>query len=853
MGIERESIQKRAEALPEELKNNLTELSREGRVEDFFDTLTKFGISATEQTEYASHFMQELREGLKIISWNKERLMYTAALVEHTIMSSNPNPASSENLVRNYLVFCRIFKNQEGVLPRFGQFSYIMRAVFSGVVTKDEIFQRINDHKTFGESDISQEEINAFYEDTLAQINQIETEVGQAIIDARAVASELKRTTPEATEEERREKGVVWSGKYSEPKEYIFPNYTFQTGNRRGLNTAVGRSSWEPMFLAFMDMANGKMEEGVNLQAGLSEEQKKETIKRKRIELLYEPFEFPVGIKKTEDGQERAVIYILDFIDINRWRAIEIKGPLTPTAAEKIKAFKKYYIDQDFSDLPEDQKIVMMGLVAEKLEEVKRWCKKNNYPVFDHFTDYQVFGAQRWDFEFNNFNSYKQPVDTRVIPQSTQESLQTGLIKFIEDKFPNLKPQGYINADDLPKLIKINKDQAKKSGEKYIVEKALNTEPFMPAEWVENYFRKNGVNKDFDEFDREVYKYIFNTVPISNADIERCNKSTRALLDLDKLRDILKLIVWAPEDERKKKMRSGVSFYVPLPNKLDLSSSASVLKDIYTGFNSYVAAHSKGENPMLGFRAAMRAMSDLIEGGYDKKHSRLQTNYFQIKDVVDLDWADLETLQWESFLGKNTSKILGKRFNELRTLFTQKTYEISDITSIDKQIQHLIDAPRSTPDMFFDSFFLFANKVALAEKLPRNIRDIISLKISLVEVLNKEYMEPTTDLLKNLYDSLIDKFGTKEEIARGLSSSPGSIITYEECLTFIKTISLIPMSIEEMQNAKFLLSISQLVNLVDSTLKSLLGDKYESCERAIQETLRSEQFQALKSKAQAAT
>ena len=66
------------------------------------------------------------------------------------------------------------------------------------------------------------------------------------------------------------------------------------------------------------------------------------------------------GIKNN--GMEKSVIYRLDFIDINRWRAIEVKGPLTPKGAEKIRLFKKYYVEGDFSDLPEDKRILMRFL-----------------------------------------------------------------------------------------------------------------------------------------------------------------------------------------------------------------------------------------------------------------------------------------------------------------------------------------------------------------------------------------------------------------------------------------------------------------------------------------------------------
>lgn len=575
------SIEERVSSLEIDLKLKLQRLSQEGKIEEFFNTLNQYGISLSEQQEYASHFMREFKIGLRFISWTKERLMYLTAILENTLNSKNPKLSSAENMIRNYLIFSKIFEDQEGFTLRFGQFDYVIRGIFRGVKTREDIFRIIQDHKTFGEARITREEAEKFIREKYSIISDLGKEFSEKIEKYERRLKELKEIIQDAIEEEERSKGLVWSSSYTPPQQYEFPNYVFQTGSRRGLNTAIGRSSWEVMFLAFSDVINKIMENQINQRMELSDEEKRELIKKRRIELLYEPFDFPIGIRKEQNSKERIIIYRPDFIDINRWRVIEIKGPLTPEAIEKMQAFRKYYIDQDFSNLSEEERIIMIRLVRDKLTQIKNWCEENGYPVYDSFNDFQVFGAYRWDKDLNNFNKYEGVREMKGISEETKKSLQKGLIRFIEEqiekgKYPDIRPKGYVSVTQLKSII----ETRRKKGFR-VIDSIKFAKPYLPEIFIENIEYKDNLEDPFEiikegmETNQKIADYVLDTLPITK-------KTKEYLLSLNLLNFYLK------------------EFFAPL-----LSNLKTILED-----------------------------NDILEILKDKKICKMHTNFY-ISHIVD--------------------------------------------------------------------------------------------------------------------------------------------------------------------------------------------------------------------------
>ncbi|MCX6762670.1 MAG: hypothetical protein NT093_02715 [Candidatus Moranbacteria bacterium] len=488
----------------------------EGNADEGTRILQENGFSPTDIVRLASHYSRELEESILRIAWNKKRLMYATAILEHTLAGENKKVASVENLIKNYLIFNKIFQGKEGKLPRFGQFAYVMRNIFKGVATNDDIYDCIANHKTFGEGiSLDRKEVDSLSE----EIEKLSQEVEQNFAQAAEKRKILEGSMAEAEKEEEQEKGNVWTPAYSEPNEYFFPNYTFQTGTRKGLNHARGRSSWEPMFLAYADVVNKRMEDWILSRSDMSDGQKREQIKRHRIELLYEPFDFPVDIKATSNGAERPVIYRLDFIDINRWRAIEVKGPLTPKGAEKIKLFQKYYVEGDFSDLPEDKRILMMSYVQDKKDEIAQWCEERGYPVFDHFSSLSVLGAWKWDPAINNFNRYSRAKDMPGLTERQKEQLQKGFFKMVEDrigagKTPDIRPEGYQRSDGILKLVKTNKKEAEQKKIPYEINKPSSTKPYIPDAIAETLIqlKKRDILHRFPALIRQK---VLETIPLS--------------------------------------------------------------------------------------------------------------------------------------------------------------------------------------------------------------------------------------------------------------------------------------------------------------------------------------------------
>jgi len=513
----------------------------EGNADEGTRILQENGFSPTDIVRLASHYSRELEESILRIAWNKKRLTYATAILEHTLAGENKKVASAENLIKNYLIFNKIFQGKEGKLPRFGQFAYVMRSIFKGVATNDDIYDCIANHKTFGEGvALNREEIDALSD----EIEQLSQEVEKNFKEAAEKRKILEGSMAEAKKEEEQEKGTVWTPAYSEPNEYFFPNYTFQTGTRKGLNHAPGRSSWEPMFLAYADVVNKRMEDRILSRTNMNEEEKRERVARYRIELLYEPFDFPVDIKTANNGVERPVIYRLDFIDINRWRAIEVKGPLTPKGAEKIKLFQKYYVDGDFSDLPKDKRILMMSYVQDKKDEIARWCEERGYPVFDHFSSLSVLGAWKWDPAINNFNRYSRAKDMPGLTERQIEQLQKGFFKMVEErievgKTPDIRPEGYQRSDGILKLAKSNEKEAGRKKIPYEINKPSSTKPYIPDAIAEDVYKTYGKGQQTIYLPAALKQEILETIPISRDKKETLSSVFRSLEVVEILSDFL--------------------------------------------------------------------------------------------------------------------------------------------------------------------------------------------------------------------------------------------------------------------------------------------------------------------------
>lgn len=481
--------------------------------EHFFAYLDTLDVPPSTQAELASYFMKDLEDSIRRISWNKERLEYTTQILAETLKSDNKNVNSVDNLILNYLVFCDKFQKIENKLPRYGQFAYVMRSVFADVSTIEEVYSIINNRESFGFS-INPSDATAFSGEVTESRSAIKRRQKENLEKKKS----LDKSLSGAIEEEKEEKGRVWNGVYSEPKEYKFPHYTFQTGDKKGKDVSMGRSSWEPMFEAYADVINKNTEDRISRNNSINEKDKPKMIKEQRIELLYEKFQFPVGIRTNKNGEQKPIVYILDFIDINRWKAIEIKGPLTPKAAEKIRLFQKYYIEGDFSGLPEDEQIIMMSYVQNKLDEIRDWCKEHGFPAFDHFSSLEVLGMYKWDYDLNNFNRYEEARYMKDLSVKERQQLQKGFIKLIEDriksgKTPDIKPEHYVESDKLDKVvIEENKRKADKEKAPYILQENVSTKPYIPNMMAKKLVELKLNNKLMDL--SVIDQMIIDTLPI---------------------------------------------------------------------------------------------------------------------------------------------------------------------------------------------------------------------------------------------------------------------------------------------------------------------------------------------------
>lgn len=716
------------------------EMIEEGNIEEFINILKENGMPASSQVELAMHYTRELQESIRLIAWNKKRLTYMTAILEHTLISENKKVTSSENLIQNYLIFNQIFQEGEQKLPRFGQFAYVMRGIFNGIETKDEIYERIANHKTFGEGiTLNHAEIDALSK----EIEKISTEIKQRF----AVSQEKKRILDEqlkeAREDEEREKGTVWNASYSEPKEYFFPNYTFQTGLRKGLNHAPGRSSWEPMFLAYADVVNKNTADRIMSRTDISEEEKHKIIARQRIELLYEPFDFPIDIKESSGGTGRPVIYRLDFIDINRWRAIEVKGPLTPKGAEKIRLFKKYYVEGDFSDLPEEKKIIMMSYVEDKKSEIAKWCEERGYPVFDHFHSLHVLGAYKWDSDLNNFNRYADANKMDGLSARAKEQLQKGFFKLVEDRIakgrtPDIRPEKYIETNQLKSVIKINELTAKAKGLAYEIESPISTKPYILSAIADDIFEayKNQKLTDRTYLSRFAERSVLDTIPIISERrdvLVAIDLASRAFNNVQ--RDIQEAIKEKLSEDEFELVKKGKK--VCLINITDLidKNMFDAALDNLDFFRNYLLKLEKNKTIISSDQFKPNKITKHIKNIIEINRNRFikSGNRF----MIDKDYIDrMEKLNPEISLSSIAKFYKSYLLGDLEKLYKKRSYEINGAISdslfknpeIEAEIEEKLETIRKglpfvkiSNEQQLAVAVLIAQKTIIQEKVPRNL------------------------------------------------------------------------------------------------------------------------------------
>lgn len=768
----------------------------EGKIEGFFDILEENGLKVSSQVELAMHYTKELEESIRIIAWTKERLMYTTAILEYTLNGENKNITSAENLIQNYLIFNRIFEEKEKKLPRFGQFAYVMRGIFNGITTKEEIYERISKHKTFGEGvTLNPLEIDSL----MKKVEETSKEIRQKFIESQEKKKILDKALSDAGKEEEQEKGSTWTTSYSEPQDYFFPNYTFQTGSLKGFNHAPGRSSWEPMFLAYADAFNKKMEDRIASRTDLNEEEKNERIKKYRIELLYEPFDFPVDIKMNADGTEKPIVYRLDFIDINRWKAIEVKGPLTKKGADKIRLFKKYYVDGDFSELPEDKKMIMMSYVQNKYTDITRWCEKKGYPVFDHFSSLSVLGAYKWDYELNNFNRYTGAKDMTGLSERTKERLQKGFIKLVEDRIksgrtPDIRPEKYIESDKLKKIIKFNQVEAKSKNASYEVERTLSAKPYMPIAIVDSIINQAKGGLDSANL---INKNVLDTLPI---DQEKKNIILTTDLIIMVFSALERAINIAFSENNNGKQR----FKLIMEGKQRTRINNPVKKEFFEKaledlnlFRDYLLKNDsmKVDNEKFSPKNVTKLIKSFLE--IFKKRFISDKNQFIIdKDYLDLSEKLNSKIKLSPLLSYYENLLLGKykqlyfkRNNEIENLFWDKTITIPEIDKIiNENLQNIRINKFIDSEALRTSFDFIATKTCLEEKIPRNF----STFILIANKTTRSVMGLRANNSYKFKNIIEDKFKNIEQAAKFFATKNNDVAIEKDYLEVLKRLDTGP-------------------------------------------------------------
>lgn len=793
-----------AKPIPPETERIAREYVKGNNPEGLVTYLRTTELSPTTQAELTMRFTKELSESIKLIAWTKERLLYTASILKYTLNSAtNPNPTAVENLIQNYLIFCRIFETSEaGKMPRFGQFAYVMRSVFAGITTEEEIYERIYQHKTFGENRIGSDEVGSKDQ----EIEAISAEIHKKFLEAQEKKKQSDMAVVEAYEEEVADKGSTWSPTFSRPKTYSLPNYTFQTGPLKGAHEATGRSSWEPMLLAYADVINKRTEDRISAKTEISEEEKQARIHEQRVELLYEKFEFPVDIKVKADGTIKPVIYILDFIDINRWRAIEVKGPLTPKGAEKIRLFQKYYVEGDFSDLPEEKKIIMMQYVQDKKQEVADWCKENNYPVFEHFSSLEVLGAYKWDHDLNNFNRYKEAKNMKGLSKREQDQMQKGFFKLVEDRIasgrtPDIRPEGYMKTDKIQDLVQVNEAVARARELPYVVEKPVSTRPYNPERLSEEAIQDYSLNPThhIPSISNNVLEKVYGTVPIP---AERAKFAIELLETLQIIEAVdveVQRIFKTSEPYEIDRILRRLSFYEFSINGINHESFKKCLSTLQK-----LVVHLRGienqANYEVIFSTPIQTIINYVETliQYYRSISPNKKGKFRIeKRSVDLD-----------YLGQQISSSVGDDF-DLGTLIRffrnetegtngpiihRRIRQVDDLVNADSRVAEgtIAELNRALDSIKRDNtgdetermvslYLLTSRKFALENGIPNNL----SFTLLYTNAITNEYAGAIIDLY-NIMRLVEKNFKNTRHAARQLSEMENPPIDEERYLKFLE-------------------------------------------------------------------
>lgn len=721
---EKLKLQKLLEELSDSDTRRIERYIKDGKPDKASLHIAGLGLPMTSQEELIKHFTQYLEDGINRISWTGKRLAYAVAILEYTLDSEGNNHITSvENLIQNYLVFCKTFKEyEEDKIPRYGQFSYVMRSIFAGITSKEEIVERIQKHKTFGQK-------AELTEDELSQLHSSAQEVRKDFLEAKKKKLDLDRAMGEALQEEHEEKGKVWSWKFSAPREYEFPNYRFQTGPKKDQNKSVGRSSWEPLFEAYADTVNKKIEDRISKKEGISGDEKERRIKETRIELLYEKFEFPVGIRTDKNGNSKPIVYILDFVDINRWRGIEIKGPLTPKAAEKIRLFQKYYVEGDFSDLPKDEQIIMMEYVQDALDGVRDYCIKNKHPVFNQFSSLDVLGMYKWDYDLNNFNQYRGAKDMQELSKRERDLLQKGFFKLIEDrisdgKTPDIRPVGYVKTDKLSEdIVSVNEKMSKKEKVKYQVEKVQSTRPYVP-----NLIIDYVMSVDKSKREEAVVLSVMRTVPLNQEIVPAILLMQKSIDTMKKIDRELNTVTKQNSMEKVYEGKSRIEFdtdIISATEYQEMISSLIIFKNSFVR-NAYLYSQKYGIDEQKVIKIISLSIN-FYEKSFDvKKRKFIITKDLLMKNnelqhfLQDNNLENLINVHIDSLEG-DYRFLIRKRMREINAMINfserKNANEILSLDEINDRINFLIKNPEYLGDETLSAlYYLVAEKSLLKEK-----------------------------------------------------------------------------------------------------------------------------------------
>lgn len=701
----RETVAELIASLPQDVERALRTAAQRRHDDEMVRILDQSGISDSQKVRILTHLHRaELQETLSCISWTRDRLYaFEFMLVRTLVDPDDPLLTSAPNILRNFFIHSELHRAEEKQPLRMGQFSSMIRTVFSGASTPEEIRRRIEQHITHGASPVLNVDERHAVE---RHVEEVSHRVGVRLLSAATRKQLLDPLLGDARREEDVERGTAWGGQFSPPQTYTFPHYAFQTGPSKGADTAVGRSSWEPLILAYADVLNARREQ--RLQRIDAAGGGRTMSGTDRIDLLYEPFAFPVDLRLGEDGVERPIVYIVDFIDLRRWHALEVKGPLTEVARAKIKRFRELYVDGDYAQIPQEQREVLVLYAEETLQMVRARCLELGFPTRERFSRFNVIGAFPWDWDLLAFNRHRllKGHYSATVPPRLRKQFLEGTIQRIEQKIehgdlPDIRPRRYTPTNDVLDLEQTSIRRARRSDQPFDVVSPVSTAPFL------RQFIARAVSSSLEHEQRfDLERYVLDTLPFSEYErsvLRACDTLAHVFLGL-----VLALegALESLSPTELARFRAGDSALAPA-NPFDASSArssaATIVREIERPQSERTRALNQSTRDMLGMIASTALLEFGVLHAREFTHRTSEGSYVVTHDMMENGFAgfpgDTLTARLKSshvILMTLTAVYRGEHERLYRRRFDEALEVLRDVRRVDPEKE--IDFARNVLD-----------------------------------------------------------------------------------------------------------------------------------------------------------